>query len=837
MQVRAKRAELIRERTARDADLIRARCKTFAGFVREAWPILEPFTTLVWNWHLDAMCEHAEAITRGQMEPRLVANVPPGSSKALDEDTLILTTWGWTRHGDLAPGDFVFGPDGLPKRVIACTEPWTEDAFSVEFDDRSRIIASGDHLWAVERERVDRETRWKRRRDGRIIATRDLLTKENTRGTHGRADRIPVACPVALPPRRLLIEPYLLGAWLGDGASAAGTIYSAEQDIETMGPLGRIAHTLKMGGARTQDFHRIAIKGLSLNLRALGLMNNKHIPDDYLEASIEQRFALLQGLMDTDGSATKGGECGFVTKSRALADQVASLVCSLGMKAFVAERRAILRGVDYGPAYRVGFTAAPGATIFRIPRKQARVRHASAPRTRSRYVAEVRPVGSRRVKCIQVEGSIYLAGRELIPTHNSTIFSVMWQAWEWGPCDLPGLKYLSTSFELGNVTRDTRKTRDLIMSEWFQLLWPRPLTRQGETSFENEARGTREGVAFTSLTAKRGDRLVIDDPHSLDGAESEAERDKATRRFIEGGQNRLNDQLKSAIVIVMQRLHERDLAGVVLSREMGFVHLLIPMEYEPERRIVTPIGWTDPRKLDGELMDPRRMPEKALKPLRDSEYSYAGQYQQRPAPREGGLFKVEKIEIVDLAEVPAGGQTVRGWDLAATSQPKAGSKRKTSARTAAVRIKRVGGMLYIEHAVARRASPNEVEQLVLSTAGDDTVTILQSLPQDPGQAGLAQKLRYAELLEGFNFRITPEVGSKEERAVPFAAQVEAGRVKLVRGDWNASYLDELRNFPNGALKDQVDASTRAFQELLKFDSHEGIFGASQMFAANGTAVL
>lgn len=416
---------------------------------------------------------------------------------------------------------------------------------------------------------------------------------------------------------------------------------------------------------------------------------------------------------------------------------------------------------------------------------------------------------------------------------KSTIYSVMWQAWEWGPCDLPGLKYLSTSFELGNVYRDTRKTRDLIMSEWYQLLWPRPLTRAGETSFENEQRGTREGVAFSSLTAKRGDRLVIDDPHSLDGAESDVERDKATRRFIEGGQNRLNDQLKSAIVIVMQRLHERDLTGVILSREMGFVHLLIPMEFEPERRIVTPIGWTDPRKLDGELMDPRRMPEKALKPLRESEYSYAGQYQQRPAPREGGLFKVDKIEIVEPAEVPIGGPVVRGWDLAATSAPKAGSKRKTSARTAAVRVRRAGGMLYIEHAVAKRASPNEVEQLVLSTTGDDTRAVLQSLPQDPGQAGLAQKLRYAELLEGWNFRITPEIGTKEERARPFAAQVEAGRVRIVRGDWNAAYLDELRNFPNGALKDQVDASTRAFQELLKHDSHEGIFGASQMLTPSG----
>jgi hypothetical protein len=194
---------------------------------------------------------------------------------------------------------------------------------------------------------------------------------------------------------------------------------------------------------------------------------------------------------------------------------------------------------------------------------------------------------------------------------KSMLVSVLWQAWEWGPLGKPGHKFLSTSYEQGNVTRDTRKTRNLILSEWYQALWPTVLVRQGETSFENKDTGTREGVAFASLTAKRGDRLTIDDPHSLDGAESETERSKAVQRFIEGGQNRLNDQQRSAIVIVMQRLHERDLTGELLVRELGYEHLMIPMEYEPERRCFTAIGWKDPRSFDGELMDPVRMPRKS----------------------------------------------------------------------------------------------------------------------------------------------------------------------------------------------------------------------------------
>lgn len=391
---------------------------------------------------------------------------------------------------------------------------------------------------------------------------------------------------------------------------------------------------------------------------------------------------------------------------------------------------------------------------------------------------------------------------------KSMLISVLWQAWEWGPCAMASMRFLSTSFELGNVTRDTRKTRDLIMSDWYQALWPEiDLVRSGETSFANSQTGTREGVPFASLTAKRGDRLVIDDPHSLDGAESDTERDKATRRYIEGGQNRLNDQTRSAIVIVMQRLHENDLSGVVLSRDLGFVHLLIPMEYESARSIVTPIGWKDPRTQEGELMDAKRMPRLAVERLKlGNDYGYNGQYQQRPAPREGGMFKADMIEVV--ASAPAGGIIVRGWDFA-------GSKRKSSAWTVGLRMRRVGGLIYIEDVRRKRASPNEVEQMVLGATKDDGLAVLQSLPQDPGQAGLAQKMNYAELLAGWNFRVTTEQGEKQDRAIPFAAQVEAGMVKLVRGQWNSAYLDELRNFPAGSFKDQVDASSRAFMEVLR----------------------
>lgn len=416
---------------------------------------------------------------------------------------------------------------------------------------------------------------------------------------------------------------------------------------------------------------------------------------------------------------------------------------------------------------------------------------------------------------------------------KSTIVSVLWQAWEWGPLGRRHLKYVSTSFEDGNVTRDTRKTRDLIKSEWFQLLWPDcVMVRAGETSFANSDTGFREGVAFSSITGKRGDRVVIDDPHSLKGAESETERKTTIRLFLEGGLNRSNDAMTSAMIIVMQRLHQDDLTGVVLARRLGFWHLCLPMEFEVARRCVTPLGVADPRTYEGELMDPGRFPAEAAERQKEAgEYSWNGQYQQRPAPREGGLFKIpddwakprsEGGRVVEFC--PDGGRTVGGWDFA-------GSKRKTSPFTVRCKMARVGGDFYIRHIDRRRTDPTELDRMVTDVVADDGYATFQSLPQDPGQAGKVQKWAIAEKLAGYVFEITPETGDKETRAEPLAAQWGAGRVFLVRGAWNSEFIEELRNFPAGSYKDQVDASSRAFGKLVGQDTQEPDNGTPEVVDA------
>jgi len=162
--------------------------------------------------------------------------------------------------------------------------------------------------------------------------------------------------------------------------------------------------------------------------------------------------------------------------------------------------------------------------------------------------------------------------------------SVMWPAWEWGPCNRAGLRYLSSSYQIDYAGRDARKHRDLVLSEWFQTLWPEvELIRWGETSFENTRRGSREAKPFASLTAGRGNRVIIDDPHSTETAESDAERDRAARIFRESVTSRLNDPKRDAIVLIMHRLHESDLCGIIDRVGMDYVRLILPMEYERDR--------------------------------------------------------------------------------------------------------------------------------------------------------------------------------------------------------------------------------------------------------------
>lgn len=396
-------------------------------------------------------------------------------------------------------------------------------------------------------------------------------------------------------------------------------------------------------------------------------------------------------------------------------------------------------------------------------------------------------------------------------TMKSLITGVFWPAWEWGPRGRASLRYLGSSYSEDYAKRDNRRMRDLVTSDWYQALWGDTvkLTRSGEMAFANTRTGFRQGVPFSRLTGGRGDRVIIDDPHSVDGAESEADRLSTVRTFRESVPTRLNEPDKSAIIVIMQRLHEEDVSGQILKLGLGYEHLMLPMEYEPERRCRTSIGFADPRTEDGELLFPERFPRHVVErdkiPL--GSYAVAGQFQQRPAPRSGGMFQRGDFEIVDA--VPAGAKRCRAWDFAASKQ-KPG---KQPDWTVGLKMAWHAGTFYVEDVRRDRWSPSDVEKNLKNTATQDGIAVPIRMPQDPGAAGKSDAATKVKLLAGYSVKVQPVTGDKATRARPASAQAQAGNVKLVRANWNETFLDEVCSFPNATHDDQVDAFADALNEL------------------------
>ncbi len=413
--------------------------------------------------------------------------------------------------------------------------------------------------------------------------------------------------------------------------------------------------------------------------------------------------------------------------------------------------------------------------------------------------------------------------------------NVFWPAWEWGPMDLPWIRYISASYSEKLTIRDNRKCRTLITSEEYQSAWGDRFQLLGDQNekvkFENNHRGWKMATSCGGyVMGERADRVIIDDPNNTKSSESEPIQDSILQWFTEVVPTRVNDPLKSTIIVIMQRTHERDVSGHILANELDSEHLMIPMEFEEDRKctiVCKGLLWEDPRTEEGELAAPERFSadylNKNLKPTLRSwggEYAIAGQLQQRPQPRGGGMFQRDDFTVIP--EMPPSAKivkVVRGWDLA-------GTKGKRSPWTVGLKMSRAAdGRIFVQNVVRKQGTPGEVEDMLADTAEVDTINTWVSIPQDPGQAGLAQKRALASKLHGYRVHFSPESGEKEMRARPLASQSEAGNLYLIEGAWNATFIRELCDFPRGQFKDQVDAGSRAYALLMprKQDS-EGLAG-------------
>jgi deoxycytidine triphosphate deaminase len=353
--------------------------------------------------------------------------------KALALHTEVPTPSGWRTMAELQPGDAVFDEAGNPTEVVAATDPMHDrPCRRVVFSDHSEIVADARHLWRT----VTKADRKQGRPGGQARTTDEIALSLRVGKEFNH--HIPLAGAVQYPTAELPIDPYVLGYWLGDGTSTKAEITIGVQDEQfVLQELNRLGYAtwpasspraFRVGGLgrghvgrqRDRAGRYRADGSLASELRALGMLGQKHVPHIYMTAALDQRLALLQGLMDSDGYVDVFGRCEFVSTRESLADAVAELAASLGLRPVKRKKRVTLNGVECGPAYQVKFT--PRLQVFRLPRKLARLKvdergHAF------RSIRRVEEVPSVPVRCIQVAApsGMFLIGRRYIPTHNSSL--------------------------------------------------------------------------------------------------------------------------------------------------------------------------------------------------------------------------------------------------------------------------------------------------------------------------------------------------------------------------------------------------------------------------------
>lgn len=423
----------------------------FMEFVHAVWP------NFIEGKHHIRIANLFEQVARGELK-RLIINLPPRHRLALD--TPIATLAGWKTIDSVSVGDYVFAPDGKPVLVTGKSEVYEEELYEVKTSDGQTIKCDGEHLWTVRFGSPGRPFI--------TLTTRDLLHRLETENWR-KHDNLPILPPykaVEYPDKPFIVDPYVLGVWLGDGAATCGTIGSPPWDAPF------IRERFEAVGVKTTTLSwdmTFGTHGLMVKLREIGVLNNKHIPEEYLSGSVAQRQALLQGLIDTDGSVDKNGKVEFGNSNLRIIESFLCLVHSLGIKARITSRQGYYRGVAKKMAYRVMFKYPNAASL---PRKAANCRELRGNWARSIDVRRLDMVG--KVQCLEVanDDGLFLAGRSFICTHNtkSEFASYLFPAWFLGK--FPHKKIIQASHTAELAVGFGRKVRNLVDSETYQTIFP-----------------------------------------------------------------------------------------------------------------------------------------------------------------------------------------------------------------------------------------------------------------------------------------------------------------------------------------------------------------------------
>ena len=745
--------------------------------------------------HCEILIDVFERVVSGEIK-RLMVFAPPRHGKALAVDTPIPTPEGWKAIGDLTAGDEVFAGDGSVTKVSAANRWINRPVYKVTTDDGQSLIADEAHEWVV---RLCRKHKaWK------VYETGFLANRASTRNP-----LIPQHGALNLPDANLPIPPYTLGAWLGDGSSHYAAITSGDQDRDF------IRAQIEADGFVTREHssrYSFGILGLNKLLRGAELLKNKHVPDVYKRASVDQRTSLIQGMMDTDGAVNKDGQCFYYSTKRRLVDDFMELAHGLGLKASMSEGRAKLNGKDCGPKYSVTFYWSKAA---RLPRKATRAKDGT--RTPGRFLTFER-YGFADTACIEVEhpSHMFLAGKGCIVSHNSELISRLLAPYflyrhpeKWAAISSYGAEL---AYDLSRAARRNYLT-----------------AIGGETDSDTLAVKhweTGKGGGLWALgvggpaTGKGYHLGIVDDPvKDRREAESELIRSRVKDWYQSVWLTRAEPD--ASMIVMQTRWQESDLSGFLLEEELGEEpenwHVVsLPAIAEDEPPDIPPSCTLEPDfRKPGEALCPERYPLERLRKIeqRVGPYVWNSLFQQRPRPIEGGMFKWSYFEGKYLDAMPADIVAwIAYWDTAGTE----GAGDNTAG---ALVGKRKDGSFHIAEVVAGQWGVERKDSEIAATCHrwqEIAPSMRVWLEHEAGIGGKDRTKATIRALAGFAVKSEHVTGNKLLRAEPWAAQAQAGNVTLSRGPWNHPFLTECAAFPHGKNDDRVDAVSGAFAKLSEF---------------------
>lgn len=769
--------------------------KDAPGMFYKFIPYINP--SYVSQWFHKAIADHCQMILDGRIK-NLMVFMPPQHGKALDIKTPILTAnRGWVEHGLLCVGDYVFAPNGEKVRIEAVTCHYPCKCSKVRFADGNPIIAANQHEWGCYIPNSSHDSVYYPQ-----IETQEIAIKIKDRSPYLKA-----ASPLVCENKKLPTPPYLLGLWLGDGASRHKQICKSVDDCKFFLSQysGKIVSV--KGNVAYITFDELN----NTKLRQIGVLGNKHIPPEYLYADIRQRISLLQGLMDTDGYCDKRGNCEIIQTNEALANDICELVRGLGYKPRMHQGNATLEGHIVSKKYRICFNPDKDDAVFLLPRKAERLQNKQTKDRsdkKKHFIKSIVPYGECIVNCIQVEGGYYLAGKELRPTHNSEIISRSFPAYALGYN--PDLKIVGTSYSANLAEQFSRSIQRVIDSPEYQSIFPD--TYLNGSNVRTDVRGYLRNVDIFetvghkgfykavgvggSLTGTPVDIAIIDDPvKDAMTAYSPVSRERVWDWYTSVLLTRLHNA--SNQLFIMTRWHEDDLAGRILKKEPDkWTVLSIPAI----RESLDDGNDFDPRKVGEALWPGRHSLERLLDARNRSPRFFSALYQQHPTIEGGNIIKEQwfrHISLFDFNKKRQGEPVTFFVDTAYT-------EKTSNDPTGILGSCMIDNNIYIVCAKKVNMKFPELCRFLPSYVRDNGYGRGSSVRIEPKANGLSV---IDQLYESTNLNVTSTPSpkdSKETRLNASSPYVESGRVWLVDGDWNDLFVDEVCGFPAKPHDEFVD---------------------------------